>query len=85
MGKPTLTAKGDVPTGGWQEKLIVSPEMIDPSRYEAQCLKPTGVVDQMIHHYEKTLTLPPKTKDGDVIQVYDSSGIHSVTYVSNNK
>jgi hypothetical protein len=79
-GTPTLQAEGTVPTGGWKEKLEISPEMIQPPRYQLLCLKPTGIVTQVITPFTATLALPKSTADGQVLQIYDASGLQSATY-----
>jgi hypothetical protein len=84
-GTPTLFAHGEVTTTGYQEKLQMSTELIEPPRYELVCLKPSGMAGQMMTPYDVSLALPKSTKQGAKIPVYDAAGLHLVEYKSSDK
>lgn len=84
-GVPTLFAKGEVPTSGWKEKLQIGPEMIEPPLYRLLCLKPTGIVNQVVTPYTVSLPLPKSTKPGSLISVTDAAGKHNVEYKADDK
>lgn len=76
-GKVVITAKGEHPTAGWKVAFEQLPIRIFPPQHRLVCVRPGGVVAQVITPFEATATFK---SDGAVreVVVHDTRGPHRI-------
>lgn len=76
-GKVTLTATGEHPTAGWKTEFEQLPIRIYPPQYRLVCVRPAGVVAQVLRPFEATASFKAERPVSEII-IHDSRGRHSV-------
>ncbi len=80
-GKVNLYATGSHPTGGWKTSFEQLPIRIYPPQYRLVCVKPTGIVTQVISPFEVNASFTANNPVPHVI-VHDAQGQHRVPVVA---
>jgi hypothetical protein len=75
----TVTAKGQNPTAGWRNALVVSPRRIYPPQLEFRQKAPDGMAAQVITDYSVSLPYPiADGREQSSVTVIDAEGVHRV-------